>query len=80
MGAEDFSFFLEKRPGKTCFESATNQPRCDFSPIIFDAGCFFFVGCGMPGEKRPHHKSVFDFDEVSQFIVQLSSHFAHLLL
>jgi amidohydrolase len=40
MGAEDFSFFLEKKPG-----------------------CFFFVGCGFPGECRPHHKSVFDFDE-----------------
>jgi amidohydrolase len=40
MGAEDFSFFLEKKPG-----------------------CFFFIGCGLPGECRPHHKSVFDFDE-----------------
>jgi hypothetical protein len=27
-------------------------------------GCFFFVGAGLPGETRPHHKSVFDFDEV----------------
>ena len=26
-------------------------------------GCFFFVGAGLPGEVRPHHKSVFDFDE-----------------
>ena len=42
MGAEDFSFFLEARPG-----------------------AFFFVGAGLPGEARPHHKSVFDFDEVS---------------
>lgn len=41
MGAEDFSFFLQKRPG-----------------------CFFFVGAALPGEARPHHKSVFDFDEV----------------
>lgn len=40
MGAEDFSFFLEKKPG-----------------------CFFFVGCALPGACRPHHKSVFDFDE-----------------
>ena len=40
MGAEDFSFFLEQKPG-----------------------CFFFVGCGLTGELRPHHKSVFDFDE-----------------
>lgn len=28
------------------------------------AGCFFFVGGKLPGETRPHHKSVFDFDEV----------------
>lgn len=40
MGAEDFSFFLQERPG-----------------------CFFFVGGMLPGELRPHHKSVFDFDE-----------------
>ena len=38
--AEDFSFFLERRPG-----------------------AFFFVGAGIPGPLRPHHKSVFDFDE-----------------
>ena len=42
MGAEDFSFFLEKRPG-----------------------AFIFVGAALPGDPRPHHKSVFDFDEVS---------------
>lgn len=41
MGAEDFSYFLQQRPG-----------------------CFFFVGAALPGEMRPHHKSVFDFDEV----------------
>lgn len=40
MGAEDFSYFLQQRPG-----------------------AFFFVGCGLPGEQRPHHKSVFDLDE-----------------
>lgn len=40
MGAEDFSYFLQQRPG-----------------------CFFFVGAALPGEERPHHKSVFDFDE-----------------
>jgi amidohydrolase len=39
-GAEDFSYFLEQKPG-----------------------CFFFVGAALPGELRPHHKSVFDFDE-----------------
>ena len=39
-GAEDFSYFLQKRPG-----------------------AFFFVGGALPGEPRPHHKSVFDFDE-----------------
>lgn len=26
-------------------------------------GCFFFVGAAKPGDIRPHHKSVFDFDE-----------------
>eukprot|EP01039_Chlorochromonas_danica_P002275 gene2275-2490_t len=26
-------------------------------------GCFFFVGAALPGELKPHHKSVFDFDE-----------------
>mmetsp|Transcript_27114 Transcript_27114/g.37373 ORF Transcript_27114/g.37373 Transcript_27114/m.37373 type:complete len:82 (+) Transcript_27114:78-323(+) len=45
MGAEDFSFFLEKKPG-----------------------CFFFVGAALPGELRPHHKSVFDFDERAMLI------------
>lgn len=45
MGAEDFSFFLQQRPG-----------------------CFFFVGGALPGEIRPHHKSVFDFDEDAMLI------------
>jgi amidohydrolase len=45
MGAEDFSYFLEARPG-----------------------AFFFVGAALPGEKRPHHKSVFDFDESAMLI------------
>lgn len=27
------------------------------------SGCFFFVGAALPGEVRPHHRSVFDFDE-----------------
>mmetsp|Transcript_101214 Transcript_101214/g.198642 ORF Transcript_101214/g.198642 Transcript_101214/m.198642 type:complete len:413 (-) Transcript_101214:145-1383(-) len=45
MGAEDFSYFLQERPG-----------------------CFFFVGAALPGEKRPHHKSVFDFDERALFV------------
>ncbi len=27
-------------------------------------GCFFFVGGALPGDTLPHHKSVFDFDEV----------------
>ena len=40
MGAEDFSFYLQQRPG-----------------------CFWFVGAARRGEVRPHHKSVFDFDE-----------------
>jgi amidohydrolase len=41
MGAEDFSLFLQQRPG-----------------------CFYFVGAGLKDDPRPHHKSVFDFDEV----------------
>jgi len=45
MGAEDFSYFLQERPG-----------------------CFFFVGAALPGEARPHHKSVFDFDEFAMMI------------
>lgn len=40
MGAEDFSYFIEAKPG-----------------------AFFFVGAGLEGDLRPHHKSVFDFDE-----------------
>jgi metal-dependent amidase/aminoacylase/carboxypeptidase family protein len=31
-------------------------------------GCFFFVGAALPGELRPHHKSVFDFDERAMLI------------
>jgi amidohydrolase len=45
MGAEDFSYFLQQRPG-----------------------CFFFVGAALPGEVRPHHKSVFDFDERAMLV------------
>lgn len=45
MGAEDFSYFLQERPG-----------------------CFFFVGAALPGEPRPHHKSVFDFDETALLV------------
>jgi amidohydrolase len=45
MGAEDFSYFLQQRPG-----------------------CFYFVGAALPGDPRPHHKSVFDFDEVSNIV------------
>lgn len=33
--------------------------------IYIVLGCFFFVGAALPGESKPHHKSVFDFDEVS---------------
>ena len=40
MGAEDFSFYLQQRPG-----------------------AFIFVGCGLPGELKPHHNSKFDMDE-----------------
>ena len=36
----------------------------DFSYFMLQRpGCFFFVGAGLPGPVRPHHKSVFDFDE-----------------
>lgn len=34
--------------------------------LLCGEGCFYFVGAALPGEPRPHHKSVFDFDEVSQ--------------
>jgi amidohydrolase len=44
-GAEDFSYFLNEKPG-----------------------AFFFVGCALPGETRPHHKSVFDFDETALMV------------
>ena len=30
---------------------------------VFMIGCFLFVGAALQGEERPHHKSVFDFDE-----------------
>ena len=45
-GAEDFSYFLQQRPG-----------------------CFFFVGAALAGQPlRPHHKSVFDFDEGAMLV------------
>jgi amidohydrolase len=53
-GAEDFSYFLQQRPGT-----------------------FFFVGAALPGELRPHHKSVFDFDEECLPIV--ASVFVHIV-
>jgi metal-dependent amidase/aminoacylase/carboxypeptidase family protein len=31
-------------------------------------GCFFFVGGAQPGDVRPHHKSVFDFDERAMLV------------
>jgi amidohydrolase len=31
-------------------------------------GAFFFVGAALPGEPRPHHKSVFDFDEDAMLV------------
>ena len=31
-------------------------------------GAFFFIGAAKPGESRPHHKSVFDFDEDSMLV------------
>lgn len=39
--------------------------ECKMLILPWDAsiGCFFFVGAGLPGAQRPHHKSVFDFDE-----------------
>merc|ERR1711871_1535662 len=36
----------------------------DFSYFLENVpGAFIFVGAALPGEVRPHHKSVFDFDE-----------------
>jgi metal-dependent amidase/aminoacylase/carboxypeptidase family protein len=51
MGAEDFSYFLQQRPG-----------------------CFFFVGAALPGPDRPHHKSVFDFDEVRYTYMSITTY------
>ena len=31
-------------------------------------GAFIFVGAALPGEVRPHHKSVFDFDEDAMLV------------
>ena len=31
-------------------------------------GAFIFVGGALPGEVRPHHKSVFDFDEEAMLV------------
>ena len=40
------------------------SPAADFSYFLLaKPGAFFFVGGALPGELRPHHKSVFDFDE-----------------
>ena len=54
MGAEDFSYFLQQRPG-----------------------CFLFVGAKLVGDVRPHHKSVFDFDERAMMIS--ASTFIHII-
>lgn len=36
----------------------------DFSYFLIERpGAFFFVGAGLEGELRPHHKAIFDFDE-----------------
>ena len=41
----------------------------DFSYFMIERpGCFIFVGCALPGELKPHHKSVFDFDESALLI------------
>jgi len=41
----------------------------DFSRFLdLKQGCFFFVGCAMEGEFRPHHKSVFDADERAMLV------------
>ena len=69
MGAEDFSYFLHHRPGQkkahNYFEYSTVSLSFAFIFTISFLGCFFFVGGKLPGETRPHHKSVFDFDEVN---------------
>jgi len=41
----------------------------DFAYFLQECpGCFFFVGAALPGVGRPHHKSVFDFDERAMYI------------
>lgn len=47
----------------TCLPQKTMGAE-DFSYFLQQVpGAFFFVGAALPGEARPHHKSVFDFDE-----------------
>ena len=43
--------------------------KCFLIALSFYLGCFFFVGAALPGELRPHHKSVFDFDEVRIIVI-----------
>ena len=84
-GAEDFSFFLEERPGRYIhtvhtyihtYIHHTYVHHIDMNVYLNNKavllycmccciGCFFFVGAALPGDLRPHHKSVFDFDEVT---------------
>lgn len=70
MGAEDFSYFLQERPGNAVFVNISISFNCCRLLLcikivlnFFLAGCFFFVGAQLPGDKKPHHKSNFDFDE-----------------
>jgi amidohydrolase len=51
-----------KHEAKTCGAE-------DFSYFLQQVpGAFFFVGAALPGEVRPHHKSIFDFDEDSLLV------------
>lgn len=36
--------------------------------MYLQPGAFFFVGAALPGEERPHHKSVFDFDNDAMMV------------
>ena len=65
---------LVKEAGVGVVGSSRIQPTVtmgaeDFSYFLHKVpGCFFFVGAALPGELRPHHKSVFDFDENAMLV------------
>lgn len=54
---------------ENCGKKQLTMGAEDFSYFLLERpGCFFFVGAALPGEQRPHHKSVFDFDEDAMLV------------